>query len=296
MIRLGKFLPAAIAFLLSTFTVPAACEEQASQASGKRGYIETSYLIAPRQVAAFVLESARYDPDQKYAGAGFRYLTGHHQETRIDVYVYPAGRMDQTTALGDGMKAFRADIERAVAAGQYTNLRLQDETDFSLVDRAPAAASGSTGDQNATEILNTISDAIRPEGRKLLMSLNIQPHDWPMHSVGYLFYRQLYYFKVRATAAQERVSADDFHTLADHVAHTLVPAIEVVNVGDCANSVINLSTAASTEEIAKSLVTQAATHQGYNCHSTTEAAGMDKKRKDTEVVEISYSLQEWRSE
>lgn len=194
------------------------------------------------------------------------------------------------------MRDFRGGIEQAIAAGQYTNLRLQDETDFPLGDRAKPADEGSTGSRNAAELMNVIFAASRPEGRKLPMTMNIQPQDWPMHSVGYLFYKQLYYFKLRASAAQERISDGDFQALADQAARTLVPAIEVVNVGDCANSVINVSTDASTEEVAESLVTQATTHQGYNCHSTAEDAEMDKNREHAKVIEISYSTHEWRSE
>ncbi len=204
--------------------------------------------------------------------------------------------MALSTALDDGMRDFRGGIEQAIAAGQYTNLRLQDETEFSLWDRAQPADESSTGDRNAAELMNVIFAASRPEGRKLPMTMNIQPQDWPMHSVGYLFYKQLYYFKLRASAAQKRISDGDFQALADQAARTLVPAIEVVNVGDCANSVINVSTDASTEEVAESLVTQATTHQGYNCHSTAEDAEMGKKREHAKVIEISYSAQEWRSE
>lgn len=292
----GKLLSVAALSLLIPLAPNSVAKDKNAQSAGQRAYVETSYLIAPRRVGDFVLDGSQYDENQKYSGVGFRYVADGHQETRIDVYVYPAGRMGQATALTEGMKAFRADLTRAVDAKAYTNMVLQNEQEFLLANDAHVADSESSQDGNAAELLEAIASATRPSGRKLAMTMNLQPRDWPMHSSGHLFYKQLYYFKVRATATQDRITTEQFNELADRAARTLMPAIEVVNVGECANSVITIAANASPDEAAKALVTQATEHQGYNCHATAEAAEIKKKSANAEMIDISYDPQEWKSE
>lgn len=283
--------------LLLPGSLPAAPQDAARQAQA-RPYVETSYLIAPRRVGDFVLHDASYDEGRKYSGAGFRYAVEGHQETRIDVYVYPAGRMPRASALTSGMAGFRADLGRAVDAGTYADLVLGDEQEFALVEDAPVAGPDTPGDGNGEAleaILAIAASGNRPSGRKLPMTMTLQPHGWPMQSAGYLFYRQLYYFKVRASAAVERITPADFDVLVDRAARTLVPAIEVANVGACAGSVIHVAADASPEEVARELVMQATEHQGYNCHETAEAAGVGRKSAEAEVVEIAYRAEEWKA-
>lgn len=284
--------------LAAAATGPSAARGKGGQQAATRAYVETSYLIAPRQIGDFTLEGAQYDKDRKYAGAGFRYRVDGHQEIRVDIFVYPAGRMSQEAALDAGMQAFRTDLDRAVEAKAYDNLVVVDERDFPLRGDPPASGNepGAPVEADEAAILEAIGAASRIEGRKLAMTLDIQPQGWPMHSSGHLFYKQLYYFKVRASAAQQRVSAEDFAALVDRAARTLVPAIEVANVGDCANSTITISTDAPPEEAAKALVTQAAVHQGYNCHLSAEDAEIQRKSADAEVVSITYQPNEWKSQ
>lgn len=292
----GKFSHIAALSFFVLFAPGAAAKEKDTRSAGQRAYVETSHLIAPRQVEDFVLEGSQFDEANKYSGAGFRYVAEGHQETRLDVYVYPAGRMEQTAAITQGMQAFRADLKQAVDANSYSNLVVQAEQQFLPDDKFPVTKDESPQDRNAAALLEAIASSTRPPGRKLAMTMNMQPRDWAMYSNGYLFYKQLYYFKVRATAAQDRITAEEFNALADRAARALVAAIEVVNVGECANSVITLSKDATPEESAKALVMQATTHQGYNCHANADNAQMKRKSKDAEVIDISYQPQEWKSE
>lgn len=258
-----------------------------------RPYVETSYLTAPRQVGDFELEGTSYDPDQKYAGAGFRYALKDHQEIRFDVYVYPAGRMQQTTAVEAGMKAFRDDLKRAVTDGSYTQLRELQDSSYPLQSPEPAAKPANDFD---AEVIRAKVEAEQITGRKLQLSMNLQPRDWPMYSSGYLFYKQLYYFKLRASAAQERITQATFNALADRAAQTLIPALQVANIGDCANATIYLSPDAKPEAGAIELVRQTTLHTGYNCHSSADQAGLPRPGQDTEIVEIGYNADEWKSQ
>lgn len=292
---------ACIALLLITHAMgfAATVEDDAPSATSARAYVEASQIIVPRRAGEFTLEQSIYDPAKKYSGAGFRYTLPEHQETRIDVYVYPAGKLDRTTALTAGMEGFRVDIQRALDAGIYNNLRFDEDQAFALTE--PAAAPAPTGkdardrDGDIAGVLATLLQADRPAGRKLSMTLNLQPQDWPMYSVGYLFYKNLYYIKVRATAAQSRIRADAFHALTDKAVRSLVPTIEVANIGDCANSVIHVDSNAAAEAIAKMLVMQSAEHQTYNCHQDADAAGVAGESTDSEIVVITFEPGEWTS-
>ncbi|WP_369939316.1 hypothetical protein [Xanthomonas medicagonis] len=100
----------------------AASAEPKQPPAPARAYIETSYLIAPKTAGAFQLTRSKYNPAAKSAGAGFHYAMATHPELVIDVFVYPAGRHDATTALADGLAAFRHDLASAVTEGTYSRL------------------------------------------------------------------------------------------------------------------------------------------------------------------------------
>lgn len=291
-----KLLSSMALAVLVALSVNSTAKESSTPQTQKTAYIETSYLIAPRKIGDFVLEGAQYDKSQKYSGAGFRYVLDGHQETRFDVYVYPAGKMSQAAAMTQGMAAFRADLDRAVDAKTYTNLSVKDEQEFLLTSPPQPFNPQSIADRNAAEVMAAAAAATHPAGRKIEITMTLQPRDLPMHSSGHLFYKQLYYFKVRASAAQERIDEKQFNVIADLAARTLVPAIEVANVGECANAVIHLSTNATPEEAAAALVSQSTLHRSYNCHATAESAEIDKKSADSEIVDISYEPYEWKSE
>lgn len=291
----SRFLSVMAFASLVSLVSPVSAKESKARTAEPRAYVETSHLIAPRNVGDFVLESSRYDDDAKYSGAGFRYVADGHPETRIDVYVYPAGRMSPTIALAQGMDAFRTDLASAVEARRYAKLVMGDEQEIRLDDTTQLdRGRGESADED--ELLAIISSAGRQEGRKLRMTFNLLPQDWPMHSSGYLFYKQLYYFKVRTSAAQANISAEEFEALSDRAANALVRAIDVFNIGHCANAVITIPVDASPQEGAKALVMQTTEHRGYNCHASADGIGLATRIADAEMVKISYEPLEWKSE
>ena len=291
MSRSSLLLPMCV--LLSLISLPAAADGK-EKAAAARAYIETSYLLAPRQVGDFTLEGSSFDPAQKSAGAGFRYALADHQETRIDIYVYPAGRRSPDEALDIGMKELRGGLEQAAAQGTYTQLRELDETAFAL---APGPTAGKTpANDFDAQVINAIAEAEQVTGRKLQMQMNLQPRDMPMHSNGYLFYKQLYYFKIRASAARERITQDDFNALTDRAARALIPALQVANVGGCADATIVLPADAPPEQGALALIRQTSVHKGYNCHRSAEEAGVTARRAASAVIEIPFTAEEWKSQ
>ncbi|WP_051175995.1 hypothetical protein [Luteimonas mephitis] len=320
MIRPVFLSAASVIALASALFVPAADARQ-EQAPGERKaearpFIETSYVIAPERIGEFVIEGSSYDAANKYAGAGFRYALPGHQETRFDVYVYPAGRSAEADAVERGMVEFKAGFAEAEEAGYYGNVRIVEESDFTLELPGPEPGSASPGDMAADAAAPTrdasereapgeldtgeaalarmLLEASQHTGRRVSVQLDLLPQGMPMHSDGYLFHKQLYFFKVRVSAARERIDDAGFRALADRAARSLVPAIDVVNIGDCANAVITVDPDGDPQAIAEALVTQSVAYQRENCFKDAATAGITEKSADARVVEIGFDAQDWR--
>ena len=289
--------------------VAAALPAHAGKADAKaadapaRTFIETSYLIAPERVGDFVLEGASYDDKNKFAGAGFRYALKDHQETRFDVYVYPVGRAPQAQAIADGMADFKASIEQAQQGGIYKDLEYLSEDDFPLQAPEPETTAQPSPDAKAQaapkELDAALLEAIASTsivGKRLRMRNVLVKGEFPMYSSGYLFHRQLYFFKVRASAARERIDQAGFDALTDRAARELVPAIEVANIGGCANRTIEIDTNASADDMAVVLVRRTAEIQGENCFTDAAGAKLEQKSKAAQVVRIDFDPDTWKSE
>ncbi|WP_369980856.1 hypothetical protein [Xanthomonas bundabergensis] len=278
--------------LLALAPVAASAKPKQSPAPS-RPYIETSYVIAPKTVGAFTLTRSKYDPAAKLAGAGFHYAMDDHPELAIDVFVYPIGRQDPARALDDGLVAFRRDLSSAVTHGTYSRL---DE-----LDHAPFALGGDTSppSQRANDmdaaVLAAIAESERTAGERLRLSMQLSSTGMPLFSNGYLFYKQLYYFKVRVSAARDGMTQEGFDALADRTARTLVPAIEVANVGGCAGATIHIDVNDPPEQRVAALVRQARTQMGFNCHGSAKDAGIDGHAGTAEVIEIAYAAGDWTS-
>lgn len=67
-------------------------------------------------------------------------------------------------------------------------------------------------------MIAAIADAERIVGEKLQLSMDLSSSGMPLLSNGYLFYKQLYYIKVRVSAAQQAVAQSRFDALADQAA------------------------------------------------------------------------------
>ena len=266
---------------------------KADAPAAERILIETSHLIAPERVGDFVLEGSTYDDRNKQAGARFRYVLKDHQESRIDVFVYPAGRAPQAEAIASGMLEMKGGIEHAQQAGNIRDLQFLSDEDFPLEapEAAKPAADSTTGLDAA--LLEAIAST-RTVGKRLRMHNTMVNGGFRMASNGYLFHRQLYFFKVRISAARERIDQTAFDALSDRAARTLVPAIEVANVGGCANANIVIDPDAKADEMAAVLVRRAAEIQGENCFRDAAGARLDEKSKGARVVRIDFAANDWK--
>ena len=250
--------------------MPSAAISMPADDATPRAYVETTHIVAPKHVGGFSLKRSSFDPQAKYSGAGFTYRSDEAPHPTISVFVYPAGRMAQADALRDGMIAFREDLRLAEEAGTYSDLQVLAAGAFPLSGSDEASASNGDSSPDA-ELLATIAKAGRIDGERLQLRLRLPGRDGDIQSAGFLFYKQLYYFKVRVSADATSMPGDAFLAFADTAARTLVPAIQAVNIGDCANATITIPAGGSAEDGARALA------------------------RDAEVVEIGYRADEWKS-
>lgn len=258
-----------------------------------RAYVESSYVIAPYQVEDFTLVRSSYNPDDRLAGAGFSYRSDLHPEAAISVFVYPAGRLDPQVAVDRGIQALQADLRQAVASGIYAQLQELGREPFQLSPRAVPAKGANDID---SAVIQAIAKAEQVRGEKLRLSLLQVSRKQPLHSNGYLFYKQLHFFKLRISANQSDLPREAFDVLADHATRSLIPALEVANVGSCASATLYVDPDAAPEQGAIQLASQLTQQNGYNCHASTEKADIQARAGKASVIEIAYEAGDWKSQ
>jgi hypothetical protein len=273
--------------------VPGLAIAKTTPPADARPYVEASYISAPRVVADFNLERSSYDPAAKLAGAGFLYRSSKEPQATASVFVYPAGRVGQAEAVESGMQALYGELKQAVAAGIYAQLQELGEEPFPL---AAYVAPGKGTTAIDTAVIQTMAKAEQIHGTRLRLSMQHVSSNQPLHSNAYLFYKQLYYVKLRISADQASMSREAFDALADRAARSLIPAVQVANVGGCAAGTIYVDPSATPEQTAVQLAGQMALQKGYNCHGTASDAGVDAGAADVSVVEIRYDADDWKSQ
>ena len=321
----------AIALAMAMLAAPAVVHAKQGKTrteAGDRPFIEQSLIAAPRQVGEFELEGHRYDPESRYAGVNFRYRLPAHPELRIDIFVYPAGQMPEQDAVKLGMETFVATLEEAVRQQYFDRFELVGRDAFEIMPavkgdavkrdaiKSDSAAQASEQAQDDGVHDDSTQDESSQELEALLSAMATQPirgerldlryrmpigfdEPVPMHSRGYLFYRQLYYFKGRLTATEAAIGREEFAALADRAVREIVPAIQARHVGGCAQHTININTAAVDagqddslimRELAGSLMQMS----GKNCYDT-----IDKARQPipdgTDIVTITFAPDDWGS-
>jgi hypothetical protein len=223
-------------------------EAPSGGAPAKRGFIEKSLLLAPETVGKFCLYSANDYPGDPGSGVGFRYQHADFPEVRIDLFVYPIGRVDRDTAVVQGIAEVRASVQNAADQGGYADLVFGDETEFDLRrvdasgDLMPAGEVPGHADDDEIEsqVLRAMAGAdaaLEPAiGRRLDMQLSIGGAH--QNSRGYQFYRGLYLYKGRISAPPTLLPGEAFDRFTNHAMASLIPAIQVRSTGACHESSI----------------------------------------------------------
>lgn len=254
-------------------------------------FIARTHVIAPRQVGEFVLEATRYDAGNRLAGVMLRYLLPGHDETRFDLFVYPHGQSGIEEALDLGMAAFRDNLAAAARAGHYRALKITQAVEFDIaqaVESVPAFASDQDHDQRQADRLSPsspdepfetlLASLLAPapaqiDGRVIELGFEVRgaaEDDWfDMRSRGYLFYRHLYFFKGRISAAAYRIGQDEFASLADRAMRELVPAVQAYNIGGCSGTTIQIDPDLEERALAEALAKQLVAAPMHNARRAT---------------------------
>lgn len=307
---------------LSIAIAPASAKwrEEAASDTTSRPFVEQTRIAAPKRVGEFVLEDADYDPETKSSGTLLRYVVNDHPELHIDLFVYPAGDMPHDDAVKAGMKEFQASLDAAVKAGYYSDLRVLDTTDFEIApspaatDEPPASSSaaspsddpkaGTSGEAPRSPELEAMLAALTPKpivGRRMdlryRMPTEARGEPVPMYSRGYLFHRQLYYFKGRISAPESEIDRVAFESLTDRAIRSLVPAVAASNIGGCSQMSISIDRKAMDEggsigDLLLQIIGGSDTGIERHCFDSRDEA-IEEEPKDATILVIDYAPSDW---
>lgn len=246
----------------------------AAKTAPARPFIERSLVIAPEQVGQFKLYSMTDYPGQPGAGIQVRYQHDDFPGVRVDLFVYPAGRVDRAQALDRAMADLRASLEYAVEKGSYSNLVFGQDGEFDLrrVDTdGSLLAQGEKGivasaDSDLDAVLAAVADQQDYRVGRLLEA-RLSMGDEAMDSHGYLFYRGLYLVKGRISASPLALPGEAFGRFSRLAMATLVPAVTTRSTGGCFQHeiVVDANSADASEDLAKKLVISAAREEQEQC-------------------------------
>jgi hypothetical protein len=290
---------------------PVAAQKRKDKDAAQPFIVETR-IAAPKRVGEFELESTYYDPATKHAGASLRYLLPDHPEIRFDLFVYPAGDMPHDTAMTSGMKDFVASFDAGVQMKYYTDLKIIDTVDFEIVPKAGTPAhhddkpTVKTSPESEADAIIEAALAPKPISSKRIelrysMRMDETGETVPMRSRGYLFYKQLYYFKGRISVAESRMDQATFDTLSDRAMRELVPVVQASNIGGCAKTEIVIGGEALDEgkagidALMTQMLGQMADSNGKHCFADRERA-VSFEPDNAEIITIEYDPDDWGSQ
>lgn len=293
-------LAAVFAFATIMVVSPFALADNPKTAASERAFIETSLISAPKRAGDFVLEQSKYDPKSKHAGAGFRYVHPEYKAIRVDVFVFPAGDLPEAEAMTHGMNDFMKSFDAGVQMKYYHDLTVVGREPFVI---QPESTSAPDADKDASpELLAALAD--RPyTGERVDLRYRIHMEDTDenvmMRSRGYLFYKQLYFFKGRISVAESLLDQTTYNALTDQAMRDFVRTIEVRSVGDCARKELTVNPGTgSDQDVARMALefAQAITkHRSKGCFDTL-AKARSAETRDVETITIEYDADDWKSQ
>jgi hypothetical protein len=287
--------------LLALLSGPAQAAAPAPEdAPPARIFIERSLVLAPEQAGDFTLVSMNDYPGNPGSGVRLRYRHAGFPSVRLDLFVYPAGRVDPDQALARGMAEVVSALEDAAAKGHYADLELGEVRAFDLarVDsdgslRPLSAATSETAAGNETEaafravVASALDADGSDDGRVLDIRMAIDGE--PLDSRAFLFYRGLYLYKGRISGSGMALPGDTFERFSQHAMATLVPAIEVRSTGGCSENTVVLDPDSTPEATQQALITSVLRANGENCGETLDEAVPEGMR----AMPLAYDAAMW---
>jgi hypothetical protein len=177
--------------------------------SSHRGVVDDTWIIAPKRLVDATLSGVKNYADEGdiAAGVSLRYKIDHAEWIIADVFIYPAGEGDNPTMLKRAVEDFRESVAYAERQQIYRNVWWGDESPYT------AALAGGK----------------KVEGRFLPIVFDAQQD--MLTSRTYLFYRKLYFVKVRLSTTVDAV--DSLAENADRFIASLLDSVDIVSSGTC---------------------------------------------------------------
>ncbi|MGE7138825.1 hypothetical protein ACQKIE_14465 [Luteibacter sp. NPDC031894] len=174
-----------------------------------RGVVDDTWIVAPKRLGDATLAAVKNYADEGdiAAGVSLRYRIDNAEWIIADVFIYPAGEGDNTTMLRRAMDDFRESVSFAERQQIYRNVWWGDESPY----------------------VATLSGGRKIEGRFLPIVFDAQQD--MLTSRAYLFYRKLYFVKIRLSTTVDAV--DSLAENADGFIASLLDGIDIVSTGTC---------------------------------------------------------------
>jgi hypothetical protein len=287
--------------LLALLSGPAEAAGPAPEdAPPARIFIERSLVLAPEQAGDFTLVSMNDYPGNPASGVGLRYRHADFPSVRLDLFVYPAGRVDPDEALARGMAEVVSSLEDAAAKGRYAGLELGEvrafdlarvDTDGSLRPLSAATPEAEVKTEAEAAFLAVVASAIDAEGSSngRVLDIRMAIDGEPLDSRAFLFYRGLYLYKGRISGSGMALPGDTFERFSQHAMATLVPAIEVRSTGGCSGNTVVLDPDSTPEATQQALITSVLRAKGENCGETLDEAVPEGMR----AMPLAYDAAMW---
>ncbi len=290
-------------FFLATTALEAKTEKSTS---ASKALIERSAIILPKVINGYQLVDFSFEEKHKFSGVQARYVSNKYPDIAIDFFVYPVGTGPENKILASGMEDFVGSLKQAEELGYFEKLVIEPEQDLLLnkngLQLKPKEKTGTATTSSALAkkidkeaVMASLLEEKDLSGKKLFLSHTQKSA--PMQSLGYLFYRQLYFTKVRVTIASDKLSSDEFNTMADAAVSNIVPMIESRNVGSCTNSTItvgipeNAGNEDTSDIFMQQLVNGLNRRKADNCVEDLQLNKISKS--DFEVITIEYTPEDW---
>lgn len=293
-------------------------------------FIDKSVITFPASIDPYMLAEIQYDADLWTHGVTSIWTLGAAPDgLRLSVFVYPIGHATESDVVAQQMADIEHYIRDTAKQGTYTHLTVGERMPFVVVAPKPSVleehedkgGEQRKGDKDGDadepfdlvpqpEVRVVANDASDPIAAALAaarplannhgqrQSFRFTLDGVPMRSLGYVFYRQLFAFKVRVSTPEDSMDDATFEALADTVTRTLVPHIHVENYGQCGRIILPAPSSSAGDEdqadaTARQLLLEIARVRTSNCAETEGSMPTHEPRRERRV-EILYPPRTWR--
>ncbi|HXO99564.1 MAG TPA: hypothetical protein VN813_03630 [Luteibacter sp.] len=179
------------------------------EARSHRGVVDDTWIIAPKRLADATLAAVKNYADEGdiAAGVSLHYRIDNADWIVADVFIYPAGEGDPATLLRRAADDFRESVAFAERQEIYRNVWWGDESAYTA----------------------SLAGGKKLEGRFLPIVFDAQQD--MLTSRAYLFYRKLYFVKIRLSTTVDAVDSLSEH--ADRFIASLLDGVDIVSEGSC---------------------------------------------------------------